>query len=424
MKPFILRVLWLFGALFVATLLIGAAGLAGRASAAPIAAVQIDDPEPDRVSYMLVDVDRRVSTARGLTVPQLVDERWYAQPPLVLQRVTRGESADWTLSTVEMYRNTLSPVLRLTTDDNVRIRIPDFLVREMPDGTLRYFVYVPHSGEIWTAAPEQPDGVPVAAVTRGLMYPLSVSPDGTMLAVNGAGELTVMNADGSDVRTFEGLQTPAWMTWSPDGRKLLASPVDLYSREHALAIDVRRGERLVLDGARLAISCGAGYVAITEQANGFGITSITEDGESRVILDPETLNGLEPAGIIQLEPEHCDWLVISNRRGEALLVHTDSGEWNPLGTGFRVIRMDGGTMTYRTHAGEMTEIRQIALDTGARPEIRWTYPRTFAEIGWLDGGADRGLFIHGGLLKLIERGGESVLPLNGASAEFYSLLEN
>jgi hypothetical protein len=283
---------------------------------------------------------------------------------------------------------------------------------------------VPHSGEIWTATPDQPDAVLVATAARGLLYPLSLSPDGTMLAVNGAGELLVMNTDGSNVRTFDGLQTQAWMTWSPDSRKLLASPIDLYSRESARAINVQTGEETVMDGARLAISCGTSYVAITEEANGFGITHISEDGESSAILDPETLNGLEPAGIIQLEEQSCEWLVIVNRRGESMLVQTSSGDTIPLGSGFRVIGVDDGVMLYRAQAGSVVEIRRLALESGAQPELMWQYPRTFAEILWLDDEAARGLFVDSGRLNLIERDGQFTIPLNGALAESYSLLDD
>jgi hypothetical protein len=424
MKPFMLRVFLSFTAVVFASFLLGTAGMLGRGSMSPIAAVQINERAPDLVSYMLVDVDRRTTTARRLPVPELVDERWYAQPPLTLQRVTRGEFADWTLSAVDVRRNTISPVMRLRTSDNVRIRIPDFLTRELPDGAAQYTVYVPHSGEIWTATPDQPDAVLVATAARGLLYPLSLSPDGTRLAVNGAGELLVMNSDGSDARTFDGLQTQAWVTWSPDAQKLLASPIDLYSRESARAINVQTGEETVMDGARLAISCGTGYVAITEQANGFGITHISEDGESSAILDAETLNGLEPAGIFQLEEHSCEWLVIMNRRGESILVQTSSGDTIALGNGFPVIRMDGGRMVYHVQAGNMIEVRRLALNSGAEPELLWAYPRIIEEILWLDDAVDRGLFIDSGQLNLIERSGQFTIPLNGALAESYSLLDD
>ena len=420
-----LRVLWVFGAIFLATLLIGAAGVAGRGSASPIVAVQINARDSNLVTYTLVDVDRRISiTQRRLPVPELVDERWYAQPPLTLQRRTRGESADWTLSTLDVRRNTTSPVMRLTTADNARIRIPDFLIRERQDGTMQHIVYVPHSGEIWAATPQRPDAALIATVPRGLLYPLSPSPDGAMLAVNGPGELIVMNADGSNTRTFDGLQTQAWVTWSADRRKLLVSPFDIYSRESARVIDLTTGQQTELSDARLAISCESGYVAITEEAGRFGVTRISENGESSAILDAETLNGLEPAGIIQLMEQSCEWLVIVNRRGEALLVAISSGQMIQLGNGFPIIRVDGGTLSYGVQAGDMIEIRQLALNSGAQPEALWQYPRTFEEVLWLDDSATRGLSVESGLLNLIEPDGQFVIPLNGALAEFYSLLED
>src|SRR5688500_7366422 len=99
MKPLMLRFVWLLSALLLAMLMIGAAGLAGRGNESPIAVIQINTRDSNRITYALVEIDRRISTAhRRLPVPELVDERWYAQPPLTLQRMTRGESADWTLS--------------------------------------------------------------------------------------------------------------------------------------------------------------------------------------------------------------------------------------------------------------------------------------------------------------------------------------
>ena len=424
MKRLMMRLVCLCTAVIFAALLIGAAGMLGRGSTSPIAAVKTNTRDSDLVTYMLVDIDRHTTTSRRLSVPELVDTWWYTQPLLTLQRVTRGESADWTLSTVDVQRNTMSPVMRLTTADNVRIRTPDFLMRERPDGTIQYTVYVPHSGEIWTAAADNPDAVRVATVPVGLMYPLSVSPDGTKLAVNGAGELTVMNADGSNPQTFDGLQSQAWVTWSPDSRKLLASPIDLYSRESARVIDLTTGEQMVLDDTRMAISCGAGYVAITEAAGGFGVTRISEDGEASAILDMETLNGLEPAGIIQLEERSCDWVMIMNRRGESLIVEPASGDTIELGSGFPIISKDGDTIVYKVQTGDMIEIRQLVLNSSAPHELLWAYPQTFAEIRWLDDAVDRGLFIDSGRLNLLERDGQFTIPLNGALAEAYTLLED
>jgi hypothetical protein len=424
MKPLMMRAICMFAVVLLSAVLLGAAVLVGRGNASPIAVIQTNEREPDLVTYVLVDVDRRIGTMhRRLPVPELVDTWWYMQPPLTLQRVTRSEFADWTLSVVDVRRNTMLPVLRLTTANNARIRIPDFLARQLPDGTTQYSVYVPHSGEIWTATPDKPNAALVAKVQRGLPYPLSLSPDGTILAVNGAGELTVMNSDGSNARAFDGLQSQAWVTWSPDGQKLLASPLDLYSRESARVIDVLRGELTVLDGARLAISCGAGYVAITEQANGFGVTSISEDGKSSAILDAETLNGLEPVGIIQLEEQSCESLLILNRRGEVLLVHPDSGDMTLLGHNTRPINADGDKLLYQTRASETVEVWQLEMKSGAQPELLGVYMHPFGEIGWLDGG-NRGLSIDSGRLRLIERHGLSTIPLNGASAVAYSLLED
>jgi hypothetical protein len=289
---------------------------------------------------------------------------------------------------------------------------------------MQVMVYVPHSGEIWAATPQQPDAALMATVPRGLFYPLSPSPDGSMLAVNGPGELIVMNADGSNMRTFDGLQTQAWVTWSADRRRLLISPFDIYSRESARVIDLTAGQQTVLDDARLAISCESGYVAITEEAGGFGVTRISENGESSAVLDAETLDGLEPAGIIQLMEQSCEWLVILNRRGEALLVHPASGQMFPLGNGFPIISVDGGALSYGIQAGDKIEIRRLDLKTGAQPEVLWRYPRTFEEVLWLDDSATRGLSVESGLLNLIEPDGPFVIPLNGALAEFYSLLED
>lgn len=417
------RMLLLFSAVAFATLIIGAAGMVGRGSASPIAVVQTNMRASDFVTYALVDVDRRTTVARRLPVSAHVDGVWYMSPPLILQRVTRGEFADWTLNTVDVRRNTLSPVMRLTTLNNIRIRILDFIGRERSDGTMQYIVYVPHSGEIWTATPEQPDAVLVATGPRGLPFPMLPSPDGTMLAVASTGELLVVNSDGSNERIFEGLETRAWVTWSPDSRKLLVSPVDIYRRESARVVDVTTGELTVLDDVRLAISCGAGYVAITEEAGGFGVTRISEDGESSAILDPETLNGLEPAGIIQLERQRCDWLVILNRRNEGMLVQPGSGEMLLLGNDLRIIRADGGTMIYQTRTRNTIEVLELALAPGAQPRLLWQYPRNFTEVRWLDDGADRGLSVESGRLTLIDRDGQSVIPLDGARAQFYSLLE-
>src|SRR5690606_19119709 len=139
MKPFMLRLVWLFAAIIFAAALIGAAGMLGRGSTSLVAVVQDSMRVPNRVGYTLIDVDRRIKMSRALRVPAVLDERWYAQPPLVFQRTTRGargEFVDWIVSSVDVRRSTLSPVMTLTTGSNARFSTFDLITRDLPDGKL------------------------------------------------------------------------------------------------------------------------------------------------------------------------------------------------------------------------------------------------------------------------------------------------
>jgi hypothetical protein len=420
-RPTLLLILLTFT---TGTVLTAVAGLAGQGLTSPVAVVQTNESIAGFVSYIIVDAERQLTTARRLLpAPELVEERWHFQPPLLLQRSMRDGRADWSLSMLDARRKALLPVMRLSTSGRAQIGIDNIRFQMRTDGTVHSVVYVPFSGEIWTASSALPDAVHVVTVQPNVQFPLAVSRDGALLAVNDADALLVMNADGSNRRTFPSPLSPSWMTWSSDNQTLLLSPPDLRNPQTAYVIDIHTGDQIELINTRFVMSCGTDHIAIIEQPTGFEITRFSRIGAAHLILDTAMLDEFEPRSLLRIHPNRCDWLLVISFRGEMRLVHVGSSETIPLGRDTSFIGADDYALLYQATDGEMTEVRRLELRSGAQPEALWVYPRLHSQIRWLDG-ASRGLFMEGTRLKLLQRSAPDTITLTGPTAGAYSLLDD
>lgn len=409
-----------------AVLMIAASTLAGRSVATTMVAAQLSESRPDFVAYMLVDVERGITTRHTIDLPDGVDARWWALPPLVLQRHRRFEFADWTLSVLDMNDGTLSPLMVLTTLDNARIRIADVIVRELPGGTLHASVYVPHSGEIWHSSSDSPHAALLATVDRNLTYPLHWSPDGTRLAVKApeAAGLTVMNADGGDLRRYEA--APAtWLMWSPDSSKILLTPSGIMDYNQTVTlVDVERDSARIVDHARFVAWCGEQIVAVHGSESGGSLSWLDpESGAVRELLSGSALGDAAVISTTPLREDSCEWLFLDSRfDSPRRLLHIASGALIEMGADVRFIELTGSAVTYVALTGDNMEVRRLELAPGAIYETLASYPRTFADIHWIDGWR-RGLFIDFRALSLLDTRSAEYIALTDPVVQAFSLVE-
>lgn len=78
-------------------------------------------------------------------------------------------------------------------------------------------------GQLWTV---RPDGSGLRQLTRKGGVQPAYSPHGTKLAFLRRRTVTVMNADGSGLKTLRVLTDAATVRWSPDGRRLVVEQFD------------------------------------------------------------------------------------------------------------------------------------------------------------------------------------------------------
>lgn len=92
-----------------------------------------------------------------------------------------------------------------------------------PSWSERGVIAFARKGQLWTV---KPDGGGLRQLTRQGGTRPAFSPHGTKIAFLRRRVVTVMNADGSGVKTLRALTDAETVRWSPDGRKLLVEQFD------------------------------------------------------------------------------------------------------------------------------------------------------------------------------------------------------
>jgi hypothetical protein len=411
------------------TLLLGAAGLIGRGSASPVVVAQTQAHQQGFVHYALTDVDRRITLARQLNVPDVLDERWYLQPPLVLQRETPGGVVHWTLSTVDVQRNTFTPVMRLTMSTDVYFRIDNVSVHWRPDGSQHATAYVPHTGEIWTSTSDNPDATLLSRVPQNAMYALFWSPDNRILSLKDPSQpgLTLIDASDGSQRTFDAPES-SWASWSRDSRHLLIVPFASLFDDSGVAgppslVDTQISEQIVLENANSVTWCRNEVLAIDSGGVPSRAIRLIDpvSNEARQIFDLGSLPDFELTSISPMSSE-CDLLSFSTPADNELRVlNLATGKIISLGQDVLPQGVFEEVMIYQTRTNDGVALWRLDLGLDVPPVLLGSVPFTFGNIRWLDDW-QRGLSYDSGRLNLIDlRDSSKVWLANAYNGAFFML---
>jgi len=102
-------------------------------------------------------------------------------------------------------------------------------------------------------------GTPTISFFNSTIWPLSWSPDGSMLAFNVyretgmemVSDLYVASADGTRLQQIHSGKIVPMFTWSPDGRRIVVETSDELGRTHLMLVQIEEGQSNILQAPGL-----------------------------------------------------------------------------------------------------------------------------------------------------------------------------
>ena len=406
------RLFLLFAAVVFATLLIGAARIAGSGIASKFVLVEIRDEEPNAVTYGILDLDRSILVRRVIDVPGYSSTGLGRYPPLVMQSVWGDGTIDWTLSSVDVWTGALTPEVKIQTDRRRYLYAMHF--RQHADGHWTY-----HEPSDFNLYFTDGDSLEAKSIEAAMASGTVLSNDGKRFAIEAMGAIFFTDmATGKMTAAEHQVATPTYIRWSPDDRYMTVfnngdtdSTMQVIDTESLEIAAEFQGRALRWCGERLIYVTSPGENIFEARLYDLE-TSADELVLTRDLSDlAVTQRNLTVAG---LKADSCDWLYVGEGNDLSELMHRESGRTIPLGYspyGVPFSFTDDAVMVTMA-SPQLTELRRIVLDPATESyEVLVSLKRLSTSITWVDD-TRGGLYLRGDDLVRIApvTSAETVLP--------------